>query len=156
MSNAQADGLRIDVLGSQEKHRTFLMLKPATIKPKHVDRLVEGMLLGSLDPLHLRIVREGHILARARLGRIGSREAIHIVSTDPEPFPTPAKPKHRILEVRLKLITEGNFDVGSVIEYDEALSRDMLVLIDGQPYAMAEMVEYDNEPMVRITRMLHG
>jgi hypothetical protein len=156
MSNAQADRLRIEVLSSQEKHRTFLMLKPATIKSKHVAHFTEGVLIGSLDPLHLRIVRGEHILARARLGRIDTREVIHIVSTDPEPLPTSAKPKHRILEVRLKLITEGVFSGGSILEYDEALSRDMLILIDGQPYAMAEMVEYDNEPMVRITRMLHG
>jgi len=157
MSNRQADGLRLGVLGHADAHRTYLALKPIRIKPRHRTKLAEGSVLEHLDPLQLRIVRDGHVLARARLGRVGEREAIHVVSTDPEPYiPDPA-PRHPVLEVRLRIVGEGeHYGVGEVIEYDRPLSREMLVLIDGKPVAVAEIVECDHEPVVRITRMLDG
>jgi len=156
MSNAQADSLRIDVLGGVQPPRAYLALKPASLSRKQRERLQEGSVLERLDPFHLRVIRGKNILAWARLGRIGEREAIHIVSTDPEIFPEVPK-KHHLLEVRLRLVGEEDpFRTGEVIEYDRPLSREMLVLIDHEPVAVAAITECDHEPVVRITRMLNG
>jgi len=156
MSNAQADSLRIDVLGNARPPRAYLALKPATLSRKQREKLQVGSVLEDLDPFHLRVIHGPNVLARARLGRIGEREAIHVVSTDPHAFPgTPGK--HHLLEVRMRLVGEDDvFRTGEVIVYDQPLSKEMLVLLDGTPIAMAEIVECDHEPVVRIVRMLDG
>jgi len=155
MSNAQADSLRINVLADRGNKQIYLMLKPAAIRSKEISKLTEGSLLSALDPLHLRIVRGDQILARARLGRLGIHEAIHITSIHPEQLLSPLRKKEHLLEVRLRIVSEGIFEKGAVIEYSEPLTQGLLVLIDKEPVAIARIVEYDNDPMLQITRMLH-
>ncbi len=156
MSNRQADALRLDVLASEGIDRPYLALKPARISAKKFDKLREGDLIDGFDPLHLRVVHDGAVIARAKLGRIGRREAIHIVSTEREVLASGSSPRHRLLEVRLQLMGASALVRGDVIEYDEPLSRSLVILADRRPFALGEMVEYDGEPTVRITRMLDG
>jgi hypothetical protein len=154
MSNAQADALRIEMLGGYDERQRYLILKPIAIKPKQLKALKPGVLLGDLDPYHLRIVQGPSLIARAKLGRIGAHEAIHIVSTRPEPFPRPEKTDHHLMEVRLRTMPDAPLNEGEIIECDAPLFHTLLVTVDGVPTAMGELVEYDNEPMVRITRLI--
>ncbi len=155
MSNRQADALRLDVLASEGIDRPYLALKPARISAKKFAKLREGDLIDGFDPLHLRLVHKGAVIARAKLGRIGHREAIHIVSTEREEMVSGSSPRYHLLEVRLRLMAAAPVR-GDVIEYDEPLSRSLVILADRRPFALGEMVEYDGEPTVRITRMLDG
>ncbi len=156
-NNLQADTLRLGVLGSDLVGRTWLALKRTHIAPKHLKKLEAGSLIDGFDPLHLRLIRDGHIVARAKLGRIGDREAVHIVSQRLEPLPDTAPGKHLLLEARLRLLSGvREYAEGDVLEFDLPLSREIVLLVDGRPMAIAEMVAYDEEPIVRVARMIHG
>jgi len=157
MSNRQADTLRLDALASDRAGQAYLTLKPARLAAKKIKKLHEGDLLDGLDPLHLRIIRDGQILARAKLGQIGGREAVHIVDTDPEPIDDTVLPKYVRIDVRLRLLTSSDdLAVGDVLEHDDPLSRSVVILADNAPLAIGEMVDYDGEAMIRVMRILHG
>jgi len=156
-NNRQADTLRLDVLGSDLVGRTWLALKSTHIAPKKLKKLEEGSLIDGFDPLHLRLIRDGQVIARAKLGQVNGREAVHIVSTISEPLHDSVPGKHRLLEARLRLLSETReYAEGDVLEFDLPLSREIILLADGRPIAIAEMVAYDEEPVLRITRMIHG
>jgi hypothetical protein len=155
MSNRQADALWIGVLGGDLNNRTYLALKTTHIAPQSLKNLKVGNLIERFDPLYLRIVRGTEVIARAKLGRIGRREAIHIVSLKPPLSSSVNIPsEHARLEARLRLLPDGDYAVGDLLEYDEPLSRSIVLLADGRPVALGEMVEYDNDVVVRITRVL--
>jgi hypothetical protein len=153
VSNAQADALRIDMLGGYDEHTCYAILKPSMISPRQLKRLNVGVLLAQTDPYHLRIVQGTTLIARAKLGRVGSREALHIVSTRPEPFPHTKDEEEHLVEVRLCTLPKDSIVQGEVIECDAPVLQTMLLLVDGIPVAMGEGVEYDNEPMIRIVRL---
>jgi hypothetical protein len=156
MSNRQADVLRIDVLGRETPERVVLGFKPAVITRKRLRKLEPGVLLEGLDPLHLRLMRQGRVIAHAKLGRIDRRETIHIVSTDVHDTIKVPDSKHRLLEGRLRLLDDSEYRAGDVQEFDEPLTHHIVLLVDHEPIALGELVEYDDEPIVRITRMLDG
>ncbi len=158
MSNTQAETLRLDVLGSHLSGRTYVALKPVHLPAKRLKKLREGVLIAGCDPLHLRIVRDGMVLARAKLGQIGHRETIHIVAQEaPQLFLKDPPRKHILLETRLHLFPASEpIAVGTIIEYDTPRSGALLVLADHVPIALADMVLYQEEPVLRIVKMLHG
>ena len=156
-NNHQADALRLEILGSNLAGRTWLALKQTHIAPKKLKKLEEGSLVDGFDPLHLRLIRDGRVIARAKLGRVGDREAMHIVSTASEPLYEAAPGKHRLLEARLRLLSSTReYTEGDLLEFDLPLSRDILLLADGRPVAIAEMVDYDDEPVLRIAKVIDG
>jgi flagellar motor switch/type III secretory pathway protein FliN len=155
MSNRQADALHIEVLGGTCAERTCLTLKPTHLLTRQFKKLTVGSLIEGWDPLHLRIMREGNTIARAKLGRIAEHEAIHIVATqEPQSPPTNLPKKHRLLEGRLRLLSEETFEVGDVLEYTIPLSKHIVLVADSTAFGLGEMVEYDGDIAVRITRML--
>jgi len=156
-NNRQADTLRLDVLGSDLVGRTWLALKSTHIAPKKLKKLEEGSLIDGFDPLHLRLIRDSNVIARAKLGQVDGREAVHIVSTASEILHDATPGKHHLLEARLRLLSDTReYAEGDLLEFDLPLSREVLLLSDGRPIAIAEMVAYDEEPVLRITRMIHG
>jgi len=157
MSDHQADPLRIDVLGRLLNDRTYLALKNTHIAPKKLKKLHEGSLIDGCDPLHLRIIRNGRIVARAKLGQINGNEVLHIVSTETEEIKTSAPGKHVILEGRIRLLPdEKSFATGEIIELESSIMPAILLLADARPVAIAEMVEYHDDAMLRIVKVLHG
>jgi flagellar motor switch/type III secretory pathway protein FliN len=154
MSNRQADALRIEVLGGDLTDRTCLVLKTTHIASKRLKKLEEGSLIDGFDPLHLRIVHGDSVIARAKLGQIGRRESVHIVSLESQSLVAKTPPKHVRLEARLRLLPDADYAVGDLLEYDELLSRSIVILADGHPVALGEMVDYDNDVLIRITRVL--
>lgn len=156
MSNRQADALRREMLGSSDPEAVFVTLKPISITPKRLKKLAPGDLIDGFDPLHLRIVRGDRVIARAKLGQISGVEAIHIVSTEPEPFPLGAGGKKHLLEGRLRRLSKTHFESGEILEYPDPLSRHLLLLADRHPVALGELVEYDGEAIVRVTELLGG
>ena len=156
-NNRQADALRLDILGSNLAGRTWLALKQTHIAPKKLKKLEEGSLIDGFDPLHLRLIRDGRVIARAKLGRVGNREAVHIVSTLSEPLYDTAPGKHLLLEARLRILSNTReYTEGDLLESDLTLSREILLLADGRPIAVAEMIAYDDDPVLRVTRMIDG
>jgi len=157
MSDHQADPLRIDVLGRRLNDRTYLALKNTHIAPKKLKKLREGSLIDGCDPLHLRILRNGRIIARAKLGQINGREVLHIVSVESEEPRVSAPGKHIILEGRIRLLPEEMiFAAGDIIELDASIMPAILLLADGQPVAIAEMVEYQDNALLRLVKVLHA
>lgn len=154
MFDRQADVLRKEMLASDDPAAVFVTLKPASIASKRLKKLAPGVLIDGLDPLHLRIVCGNRIIARARLGQIGGIEAIHIVSTRPEPFPVNVSGKKYLLEARLRRLADTDFESGDILEYPDPLSRYLLLLADRHPVALGELVDYDGEPVVRVTEIL--
>jgi flagellar motor switch protein FliM len=157
MSNAQADALKFEVLGGALSGRWYLALKPVFLPTKRLKKLKEGVLLDGLDPLHLRVMYGDRTVARARLGQVNGREAVHIVAREPDDATRPEPPKgHRLLEGRLRLLEAKEYDPGMVLEFDTPLTRELVLRVEGEPFALGEMVEYDDEVYVRITRLLNG
>jgi len=157
MSDRQADPLRIDVLGRPLSDRTYLALKNTHIAPKNLKKLHEGNLIDGCDPLHLRIVRNGRIVARAKLGQIHGREVLHIVSVEDEPLTASAPGKHRLLEGRIRVLPHDmTFAAGDIIELEASIRPAILLLADGQPVAIAEMVEYHDDALLRVVKVFHA
>ena len=154
MSNRQADALRWEMLGSDDPEAVFITLKPVSITSKRLKKLAPGVLIEGFEPLNLRLVRGDRVIARAKLGHVGGVEAIHIVSTEPEPFPLGALGKKHLLEARLRRLKEARFEPGDLLEYPDPLSRHLLLLADRHPVALGELVEYDGEPIIRVTEIL--
>ncbi len=155
MSDRQADPLRIDVLGRSLDDRTYLALKNTHVTKKSLKKLEKGSLVDGCDPLHLRIVRNDQIVARAKLGQVNGHEVLHIVSTEPEPLRTSGPGKHRLLEGRMRILPqEMNFAVGDIIELESSVMSAILLLADARPVAIAEMVEYRDDAVLRIVEVL--
>jgi len=154
MSNRQADALRREMLGYNDPEALFVTLKPVSITSKRLKKLTAGDLIDGFDPLHLRIVRGDQVIARAKLGQVDGVEALHIVSTEPEPFPLGAPGKKHLLEARLRRLPEAHFASGDLFEYPDPLSGHLLLLADRHPLALGELVEYDGEAIVRVTELL--
>jgi hypothetical protein len=154
MSNHQADDLFVETLNRADIERLLLILKPASIKPKLIKKLKTGMLIDGLDPYNLRIARGDEVVARAKLGRIGERETLHIVSTDNEALPLKPESKDVLLEARMVYLSQNSFEAGDIVEFDDPVSSRLLILADRYPVALGEIVEYEEEGWVHITRVL--
>ncbi len=155
MSNHQSDDLHIETLCRDNDKRPMLTLKPIKIKNKELQKIQEGALIEGFEPFNLRIVRSRKIVARAKLGRIGNKEAIHIVSLDEDAsIENDIDPKHKLLEGRVAYLSEDSFNAGDVIEFEEPISGRIVILADSHPVALGEIVDYDDEAWVRIIRVL--
>ncbi len=154
MSNHQSDDLFIETLSRSDTDRLMLSLKPVSIKPKQLKKIEKGMLIDGFDPYNLRIISQGDVIARAKLGKIENREALYIVSASIEEPPAKLKGKSILLEARMSFLPDGEYSVGDVVEFDDPISQKILIVADTQPVALAELVEYDQEDWVHITRVL--
>ncbi len=154
MSNHQADDLYIETLGRSDNSRAMLSLKPLSIKPKQIKDIKRGTLIEGFDPYNLRIYRGDRIVARAKLGRIGDKEALYIVSSQTEEPKYNIGSKAKLLECRVSFLPDAEFAKGDVLEFDEPLSQKLLILLDGKPIALGKVVEYDDEAWVYVEREL--
>jgi len=154
MSNHQADDLFVETLGRSFEGRTFLALKPVSIKTRLIKDIDQGALIEGFDPYNPRIFRDGDIIARAKLGKTGDKEALYIVSTETENAERKSGAKESFLECRISFLPDMKYEEGKVIEFDEQLSSKLLILSDGVPVALGKIVDYDDEACVYITRKL--
>jgi len=154
MFDRQADALRLGVLGSDLSSQTYLALKMTRIGSKKFKKLREGDVLDGFDPLHMRIIRDRTVIARAKLGQVDGRETIHIVSVTSKPLPDAAPAKKVLLEVRVRLLPDQEIAEGDLMMFDTPLTRNLLLLADGRPAAIADLVEVDDEAMLQIARVL--
>jgi hypothetical protein len=155
MSNHQADDLFVETLSISDSSRAMLILKPIVIKSKQIKKISKGMLLEGFDPFNLRIFHSGRIIARAKLGRIGEKEALYIVSSDSEEFAHKPGDREHLLEGRFTFLPETDYDKGAVIELDEPVSDKILLLSDQKPVAVGKLVDYNDEVLISITRVFH-
>ena len=157
MSNHQADMLRIAVLGGDLSGQTWLALPPTHLPHKQLKKLAPGVLIEGFDPLRMRLVRDGEVIARAKLGHVGGQETLHIVASDSTPYASKRLPsKHALLEARLRVLGDRTYAVGEVVTFDDPLTGSIVLVADGVPVATGEIVEYADDVLVRIVQVLHG
>jgi len=133
----------------------MLTIKPIQISRKKLKKLHVGVLIDGFEPYNLRIISEGSVIARAKLGQIDGQEAIYIVDAAPtSSVYTQSSNKKIILEARIMHIEQNDFKQGEIITCTRPISTKILIVADSRPIAIGSIVDYDSEPYLYISRML--